>query len=197
MNGFFGAVVRSGWLAGRGVGPGSRRRGVPGQHLHHRPARTLRRARRWSRTGTSSSSGPAPPGRRRRRGVRPAVRGIGGAAAAASSGSTPTPRGARAEPGVAVGSGGDFVVRLGERRRTVRDPSILGQRFDAAGSRDWRRVPGQHLHDRRPVRAGRRPGRRRPVRRELDRAGSSMATTPGSPPAGSTRPATPSAASSW
>ena len=160
------------------------------------PAVSASRARRWSRTGTSSSSGRATPGRKRL--------GMFGQRFAASG----APRGSEFQintyttghqhvPAVAVGSRGDFVVVWQERRQDGSGASIQGQRFDAAGSRHRRRVPGQHLHDGLPVPPARRPGLRWPVRRESGRARTTTAAPAGSPPAGSTRRATPSAASSW
>ena len=104
----------------------------------------------WRATATSSSSGRARPGRRRSRHLRPALRRRRRRPAAefqvntytrASSAYPPSPSTATATSswsGTATA-------------RTARRYGIFARRFNAAGDRPGRRVPGQHLHRQRPA----------------------------------------------
>ena len=160
------ARIAAGSSHGAGAGPDSRRGGVPGQHLHHRPP--VRRARGdGAGRRLRRRLGELRPGRKRLRRLRPAVRRVGGAAGQRVPGqhlhdgppgpSPPSRSGAR---GISSWSGQSVPGRFGlEHPR----PALRRR-----GQRPRRRVPGQHLHDGQPVPAPRRPGLRWPVRRELD-----------------------------
>ena len=101
----------------------------------------------------------------------------------------------QAWPAVAVGSKGDFVVVWGSNQDGS-GLSIQGRRFDAAGNPIGAEFQVNTFTTGYQYQAARRPGLRWPVRRELDEPTTTAAST-GSPPADSTRRATPSAASSW
>ena len=135
------------------------------------------------------------PGRQRLRHLRPAVQRRGRRARAASSASTPTPRAparsrrwrwtptaTSSSPGRAAGQDGSGY-------------GIYAQRYNARGRRPGQRVPRQHLHHRRPVHPA--------VAMDADgdfvvawTATARTAAATASTPSGTTRRASPRAASS-
>ena len=107
------------------------------------------RARRWSRTATSSSSGRAPPGRKRFRGLRPAVRGVG-----CDAGRRATCQ--HLHDGYFIAAcrsrqGGGGIRRGLEERPRTGGPRASRASATTRRARHRRRVPGQHLHVGRPV----------------------------------------------
>ena len=129
---------------------------VPGQHLHHelpvRPIGGGERRRRLRRRLAELRSG------------RLDGYGIFGSAllerrrsgSPASSRSTPTPRATRRYPSVAADADGDFVVAWQSYDQDGSSYGVFARRFSSAGVPLAQRVPGQHLHHRRPGAAGRR-----------------------------------------
>ena len=154
------------WLAltAAASAPDSRRRGVPGQHLHHRRSGGRSRGNGAGR-GLRRRLGQLRAGRKRLGRVRPAVRGVGGAAGqrvpdqhlhdGMPSASPPSRSGAG---GTLSWSGGTTVARDAFRAGA----SMRRAAPSAASSRSTPSRPGgQHA-------AERRPGRRWPIRRDLD-----------------------------
>ena len=158
----------------RRLRPALRRRRQPARGPSSRSTPTPRATRATPRVGMDAAGrlrgglGQRRPGRRHLR--------------TASSASASTPPAARSGAEFQVNTyttGDQETANDGHRRRRQlrrgvgehpgRRPAygIFGQRFDAAGRPAGRRVPGQHLHHRRPARARGRHGRRRQLRRRL------------------------------
>ena len=76
--------------------------------------------------------------------------------------------GAQRFPSVAMDADGDFVVAWDSAAQDGSSTGIFAQRYNAAGVGTGRRVPRQHVHDRRTIHPRSRDGRRRRLRRRLE-----------------------------